>query len=231
MKDNNYVHPSVVIHGDVEFGENNQILPFTNLIGPLKIGNNNIIGPHVVIGSPGQDTKNPRHDTSHRFIRIGNNNIIREFSAIQKPCYREVTELTNDIYIMQGVHVPHDALIEDNAVITPMVAMGGITRILTCANLGIGCSLHQYTVIGQYSIIAMGAVVTKNVKPFSKYIPGKKLSVNYYSIEKFNLTEFKGEIEDYVLRDVTPKSQEIGAIVDYFVKHHEESKRDLFGNE
>ena len=45
------------------------------------------------------------------------------------------------------------------------------------------CTINQYTVIGQYSIVATNAACMKNVKPFSRYIPGKPLSVNYYAIK------------------------------------------------
>lgn len=224
----NDIHPTVIVEGDVKIGKKNKILPYSILIGPLEIGDNNIIGPNVIIGSPGQDTKNPRHDCSDKKIFIGNNNIIREFSAIQKPCYRDLTELKNDIYIMQGVHVPHDAIIEDKAVITPMVAMGGITRILMGANIGIGCSLHQFTVVGQYSMVAMGAAINKNVKPFTKYIPGKPLKLNTVAIERYSLNEHLDEIEKYVFHNVYPKNDKLLRIVDHFERFHSESKRSLY---
>lgn len=228
MIDHNNIHSTVIIEGDVKIGHGNTIHPYSILIGPLEIGDNNIIGPNVVIGSPGQDTKNPRHDSSDRKIVIGNNNIIREFSAIQKPCYREVTKLEDDIYIMQGVHIPHDAVIEKKVVITPMVAMGGITRILKGANLGIGCSIHQFTVVGQYSMIAMGAAINKNVKPFAKYIPGKPIKINQIALEKHSLTEYFEEIEAYVLKNTRPKTEKLQNIIDHFESLHSASERDLY---
>lgn len=228
MHPSNEIHPSVIITGDVKIGQGNKILAYTVLTGPLEIGDNNIIGPHVVIGSPGQDTRNPRYDSSQSFIRIGNNNIIREFTAIQKPCYREITELKNDIFLMQSVHIPHDAIIEDKVVITPMCVLAGITTLLEGTNLGMGCTIHQYSIIGQYSIIATGAAATKNVKPFSRFIPGKPISLNKYAVEKFGYGEYLDEISKYVLEDKWPTSEKVLSVVEKYQKLHTESKREQY---
>lgn len=224
----NDIHPSVIIEGDVKIGSGNKILPNSIIYGPTEIGDNNIIGPNVVIGMFGQDTRNPRYDASNAFIRIGNNNIIREFTSIQKPCYKDITTLGNDIYLMQSVHIPHDAVIEDNVVITPMCVLAGITRIMKGANLGMSSTVNQYNVIGPYSIVATGAAAMKNVKPFSRYIPGKPLSVNEYAIDKFGFSQYKDEIEAYVINDEPPTSEEISSIVEKFNFYHIESKRKLY---
>ena len=91
---------------------------------------------------------------------------------------------------MQGVHIPHDAQISNKVVITPMCVLAGITKILEGANLGMGCTINQYSVIGHYSIVAMGAAVMKNVKPFSRYIPNKPITINEYAIRKFGFQEY-----------------------------------------
>ena len=212
----NDIHPTVIIEGDVKIGKHNVIKPYTIIIGPVEIGDNNIIGPHVVIGSPGQDTRNPRYDSTDKFISIGNNNIIREFSAIQKPCYEDLTSLGNDIYVMQSVHIPHDAQVMDKVVITPMVVLAGLTRILEGANLAMGCSVNQYSVVGQYSIVAAGSAVMKNVKPFAKFIPGKPLGVNDYAIKKYGFEDAKDEIRGYVLEQKAPVDERIVSIVDEY---------------
>lgn len=221
----NVIHPTAIIEGDVSLGKDNEILPYTILQGPLEIGSGNRIGPHVVIGSPGQDTRNPRYECSKKKIRIGDRNIIREFTAVQKPAYREITSLGSDVFLMQSVHIPHDAVLEDKVVITPMVSLAGIVHLLEGCNIGMGASIHQYSVIGQYSIVATGAAVTKNVKPFSRYIPGKSISVNHYAIEKFGFTEFSDEICRYVLENRGPSSEIVGKIINHYQVLHQKSER------
>lgn len=224
----NEIHGTAIVGEGVRLGTNNKILPYTILEGPLDLGDNNIIGPHVVIGSPGQDTRNPRYDSSQSRIQIGNNNIIREFTAIQKPCYKDVTRLGNDIFLMQSVHIPHDAILEDKVVITPMCVLAGITTLLEGANLGMGCAVHQYSIVGQYAIVATGAAVVKNIKPFSRYIPGKDISVNEYAVKKFGFQEYLDEISKYVLEGVMPQSSAVLSLVDKYTKLHVDSGRGQY---
>lgn len=209
----NRIVPTVKIIGDVEIGDNNEILPYSVLIGPLKMGDGNYIGPHVTIGTPGQDTRSPRYDSSSCPIEIGSDNIIREYTAIQKPCYSDITRIGHRVFLMQSVHIPHDAIIEDEVVITPMVVLAGVSRIMQGANLGISCSVHQYGVIGPYSIVAMGAAALKNVRPFSRFIPGKSISVNRYAVEKFGFSDLAEEIEEYVMGQKSPSSDRLKSIV------------------
>jgi UDP-N-acetylglucosamine acyltransferase len=224
----NQIHPTAIVGKNVVLGDNNEILPYTVLDGPLEIGNGNRIGPHVVIGSPGQDTRNPRYECSQKKIKIGNNNIIREFTAVQKPAYKDITQIGNDVFLMQSVHIPHDAVLEDKVVITPMVALAGIVRLLEGCNIGMGASIHQYSIIGQYSIVATGAAVLKNVKPFSRFIPGKPTSVNQYAVTKFGYSEFTDEISKYVLEDRMPSSERVLAIVEHYLKFHRQSERPQY---
>lgn len=224
----NKIHNTVVIIGDVHLGENNEILPYSVLIGPLEIGDNNWIGPHVVIGTPGEDTKDPRHDSSNKIIKIGNNNNIREHVAIQKPCYESITKIGDDAFLMHGSHVPHDAVLWNKVTLAPNVVVGGISKLLSGCNIGMGATLHQHSVIGHYSIVATNAAAIKNVKPFSRYIPGKPISVNNYAIKKYGFEEFEEEITSYVLEDRYPKSELIQNLIKEFEKLHEISNRLLY---
>ena len=217
MKENK-IHPTAIIGKEVVLGEGNTVGPYSVIEGKTYIGDNNTICSHVVIGSFGEDTRNPHYDHSQCVIRIGDNNIIKEFTALQKPCYEDVTFIGNNVFIMHGVHVPHDTHLYDHAVVTPLCVLGGITKILEGANLGMGCTVNQYTVVGQYSIVATNSACMKNVRPFSRYIPGKPVSVNKYALEKYGLMEYYDEIEDYVLRNVRPHSEKISSIVDEFDK-------------
>ena len=224
----NEIHKSVILEGDIKIGENNKLLPNTILIGPLRSGNNNLVGPNVVAGSPGADTRNPYCDSSNKLITIGDNNIIREFSAVQKPAYESLTSIGNHVYVMQAANISHDALISDNTTLSAMAALGGITRILKGATISMGANIHQRCVIGHYSIVGMGAAVLKNVKLFSRYVPGKPISVNTYTIEKYGFDDFAEEISNYVLKDVKPQTENLKKIVHQFEDMHNESGRDIY---
>lgn len=224
----NDIHPTAIIGDKVKLGKGNKIHPYCVIYGPVEIGDNNEFWPHVTVGMPGEDTRNPRYDDSNSPIFIGNNNIFREHTTIQKPCYTPETRIGNDVFLMHSVHMPHDALLEDKVVVTPFCVVGGITRVLEGANLGLSVTLHQYTVVGQYSIAGMGAPILKNIKPFSRYVPGKPISVNTYAIKKYGFEQYEEEITKYVLEDITPKSEVIGNYIERYRKLHKESKREQY---
>ena len=221
----NQIHPTALIENDVCLGQDNVIQAYTILIGPLDIGDNNLIGPQAVIGTPGQDTRNPRYNSSTCKIRIGSNNIIREHVAIQKPCYEQVTHIGSNVHIMHGVHVPHDAWIEDDAVLTAGAMLAGSVRVLRAATVAMGCTVHQRSVIGQYSIAAMGAAVMKNIRPFSRYIPNRPLSVNHYALEKYGFRDMEAEITLYVLEGKRPISPILVSIIEHYEDLHRRSGR------
>lgn len=225
---NNKIHPTVIIEGDVEIGTGNEIGPYSVIYGPTKIGNGNWIGPHVTIGTPGQDTRKPRYDCSKSRIVIGDDNIIREFTAIQKPCYRDITRIGNRVFIMQSVHVPHDAIIHDDVVITPMVVMAGIVNILQGATLAIGCSVHQHSVVGHFSIVAMGSALSKNVRPFAKYVPRKAVSVNDYAVKKYGFETVHNQIHSYLMDGTKPTDSRLIKIVDEFDLLSSASGRNIY---
>jgi len=117
---------------------------------------------------------------------------------------------------MHCVHVGHDALIRDDVVIAPMVAIAGAVRVLAGANLGMGCSVHQYCVVGHYTMVAMGANVTKNVRPFLKYIPNKAPQKNEYAIRKFGFNGVRDEIGSYIEDGLRPTDSRLREIIDEF---------------
>ena len=201
---NTLIESNCHVDQNVKMGHGNKILRNSIIWGPCEIGNNNVIGPNVVIGAPAQHTRDKYYDSTNKKIKIGNNCIIREFCSIQKPYDLDMTVVEDDVYIMEKVHIPHDAKICNNSIICPGVVLGGNTQVLEGANLGINSSAHQETIIGQYSMIGMGVVLKKNVKPFSLKTENKPLTINLYALKKFGFEELKREIHQYILRETFP---------------------------
>lgn len=212
----NKIHPTVIIGKEVEMGRGNTILPYTIIEGKVQIGNNNVIGPNVVIGCPATDTRHVDLKFEDSRVIIGNNSVIREFSVVEQPCYEEYTIIEDEVFIMQGVHVSHDVHVNRKCVITNTSVIAGIVKILEGANIAMACTLNQFVTIGQYSIVATNVACMKNVRPFSRYIPGRPVSVNEYAIEKFGFTAYCEEIRDYVLNGVIPHSRVVSDIIDEF---------------
>jgi len=223
----NEIHPTAVIEGDVELGERNVIGPFCHLRGPLVLGDDNLLSSHVCLGLPGQDTREPRYDDSAKRVVVGDRTIIREFTSVQKGCYEEETRIGSDVFLMQSVHVPHDAHLADGVVLTPMVALAGLVRVLTGANLALGSGVVQHLVVGQYSIVAAGALARRHVRAFTRFIPGKPDTVNHYAVEKHRFGAHVDDITAYVEEGVTPPAGPVLDVVRAFeaaVRDRDESR-------
>lgn len=167
----NRIHPTALIDQSVHLGDGNTIGPYTVIHGDVIIGNDNWIGPHVVIGTPaqmrgGDHFSSWKHEFHNLGIRIGSNNIIREFSTIHSGTVGDTT-VGDDCYLMTQSHVPHDAQIADRVTLSNSVQLGGHTIIQVGANVGLGTVVHQRSLIGVGAMIGMGSVVTKPILPYS----------------------------------------------------------------
>ncbi len=160
-----HIHPSVVIEGtDVEIACDVEIGPFCYIRGPVTIGVRTIISPHVVIGTDGEH----RSKSSTGAIHIGENVVIREFCAVQRGIAGDLpTSIGDRAMLMDRVHVAHNCSIDEDVTISPGVVLGGHTRVHRGATIGISAMTHQHSTIGAYSMIGMGAVVTRDVPPFA----------------------------------------------------------------
>lgn len=212
----NKIHPTAIIDDTVILGEDNVIDAYAIIRGNTIIGNGNYIGPHTAIGVPATDTKQVDYGFENPHLEIGDNNIIREFCVVEQPCYEALSKIGNHVFLMQGVHLSHDNILKDHVVITNQCVIGGIAKLLDGADLGMGCTINQYSTIGHYSIVATGAPCMKNVKPFSRYIPNKPISVNTYALKKYGLIDYVEEITAYVMDGVNPTSPKITIIVEEF---------------
>ena len=67
---------------------------------------------------------------------------------------------------MNSSTIDHDCYIENNVVMSSNVILGGGVRVMNGAQLGIKTIVHQNQIIGSFSMIGMGSIITKK-----KYFP------------------------------------------------------------
>ena len=154
----------------------------------IKIGKDNIIGPYVVIGNMPQ-WKNKK--TIGKIV-IGNKNVINEYCNIHLPTnLRKETYIGNNNYLMNSTTVDHDCFIENNVVLSSNVVLGGNVHIMKNSTLGIKTIIHQNQVVGSYSMIGMGSIVTKKIKLKPGYVfyckPAKQVKKNIIALNKYNI--------------------------------------------
>jgi UDP-N-acetylglucosamine acyltransferase len=156
------IHPTAIMEGDIEIGAKTSIGPGCYLKGPLVIGERNSIGPNVMLGvDPEHKSKGPQG-----VVRIGNENVIREFVTLQRGIGERDTEIEDNCYIMTSAYIAHDCLIESEVILCAKVGLSGHCHVLKGAILGLGSVLHQHSTIGAHAFVGMGSVVVKDVLPF-----------------------------------------------------------------
>ena len=162
----NTVHPSVVISGDVRIGSRNYVGPGTILQGPLTIGDDNWIVA-AAIGMP------PEHkewyagarDTTQGVV-MGNKTVIREFVTIHSG-YLKTTHIGDECFLMTKSHIGHDAVLATGVTIAPATMIGGHVIIGRNANLGMNCVVHQRLELGEAVMVGMNSTVTHDIPDFA----------------------------------------------------------------
>jgi UDP-N-acetylglucosamine acyltransferase len=87
---------------------------------------------------------------------------------------------------MTQVHIPHDAVVEDNVTMANSAHLGGHTHIGQGATLGLGALVHQGSRIGRLAMIGMGSVITKDIPPFAMAFgsPARVRGVNRVGMQR-----------------------------------------------
>lgn len=224
----NEIHPTAVLDGEIELGEDNVIGPFSVLVGPLRVGSRNHIGPYASIGTPGDEIWQRRYDTAGKAVEIADDCTIREHVAIHKPVYGELTRVGAEVFLMHGSYVAHDTLVADRAVLAQNATIGGISQILEGAYVAMGAAVHQRAVIGHYAIVAAAAAAIRDVRPFTRFIPGRPTTVNNYAVKRYGFEEHRDEIVRYVHEGRPPQSERIGSMVAEYERLHAASERGQY---
>ena len=159
------VGPYSIIGPNVEIEENTIIHSHVNLTGYTKIGKNNQIFPFSSIGTPPQDLKYKGEKNS---LIIGNNNKFREYVNINPGTEQGggITSIGDNNLIMVYCHVAHDCKLSNNIVLANNVQVGGHVIIEKNAIVGGSCAIHQFSRIGESSMIGGMTGVLSDVIPF-----------------------------------------------------------------
>ena len=182
------IHPTAIIDWDTVTIGNNVDVGAYSVISHCEIDDDSKINSHVVIGQPAEHSfrKFEFGENPKGIIKIGKRVVVREFSTITLPT-AGLTNIMDDVYIMGRCHIAHDCIVESYAILSIGSVLAGWTRIMEGANVGVAAVTHQFSTVGPYAMIAGNAMVVKDVPPLAKYIPGKKLTINVYAIQKWKL--------------------------------------------
>ncbi|MDE1460388.1 acyl-ACP--UDP-N-acetylglucosamine O-acyltransferase [Spartinivicinus poritis] len=159
------VGPWSYIGPEVEIGPGSVIHSHVVIKGPTQIGKNNRIFQFASVGEDCQDKKYQGEPTR---LEIGDNNIIREGCTIHRGTVQDnsATIIGNNNLFMAYVHVGHDSIIEDDCIFANNAAIAGHVKVGRGAILGGYTTVHQFCMVGAYSMSAAHTAVFKDIPAF-----------------------------------------------------------------
>ena len=165
IADNVEIGPYSIIGPKVKIASNTKIHSHVSIIGDTYIGTGNEIFPFASIGTPPQDLKYKGEKNS---IVIGNNNKLREYVNINPGTEQggRITKIGNNNLFMVYCHVAHDCNVSNNVVLANNVQVGGHVIIQDNAIIGGSCAIHQFSRIGESSMVGGMTGVLSDVIPF-----------------------------------------------------------------
>jgi UDP-N-acetylglucosamine acyltransferase len=196
------IHPTAIIHEDVELADDVRVGPFSIINEGAQIGGGTQIGSHVlidsktvlgkncqihhgvVLGTLPQDLKFKGEDT---FVAIGDGTVIREYATINRGTeYRGKTVVGKNCFIMIYAHLAHDCLLGDHVILANSVNVGGHVEIGDWAIIGGIVPVHQFVKIGAHSIVGGGFRVQKDVCPYALVAgyPLKTMGLNRIGLKR-----------------------------------------------
>ena len=176
------IEPFTTIHANVEIGSGTWIGSNVTIMEGARIGKNCRIFPGAVISAIPQDLKFEGEDS---LAVIGDNTTIRECVTVNRGTNASgQTKIGNNVLIMATAHIAHDCVIGDNAIVVNGVALAGHVIIGKHAIIGGLAAIHQFIHIGDHAMVSGGALVRKDVPPYTK---AAKEPLSYVGINSIGL--------------------------------------------
>jgi UDP-N-acetylglucosamine acyltransferase len=179
------IHPTAVINSKVELGRGVQVDAYAVIGAGVSIGDSTVIKHHATIdqnttigknclifpfSSLGTDPQDVTFKGEDTFVHIGDNNIIREFTTINRgtPKGGGHTRLGDDNYLMAYAHVAHDCQIGSHVILSNGATLAGHVEIDDYVVLSAFCAVHQFVHIGRNAYIGGYSIVCQDILPFAK---------------------------------------------------------------
>lgn len=177
------VHPSSVVEPGAVIGAGCEIGPFCVIgaevvlhdrvlvkshavvTGRTEIGSETVIFPFATVGEVPQDLK---YKGEKSRLVVGQRCRIREGATLNLGTEGGggVTRVGDDVLIMTGAHVGHDAQIGNRVILVNNVAIAGHCVLGDDVIVGGLSGVHQFVRIGQGAIIGAVTMVTNDVIPY-----------------------------------------------------------------
>ena len=154
-----------IVEGDVEIGEGTVLRPHCVIRRHTKMGSDNYVDSFCSLGGDPQDLKFDSATLSQ--LRIGDHNVFREGVTISRATGDGArTDVGNNTYWMANTHAGHNAMIQDEAILTNGALVAGHVTLEAGAILAGSALVHQFCWIGRKAMMQGAAHVGMHVPPY-----------------------------------------------------------------
>lgn len=154
-----------IVEDNVEIGPGNRIDPFVVVKRYTKLGEGNHIYAGAQLGTDPLDRK--FREEVRSYLRIGNQNILREYMTISRGTPAEsATEMGDGNFVMTNVHIAHNCKIGNGTTICSNVLLGGFVTVEDQAFLSGGVLVHQFGNVGRLCMVSGSTRVNLDAPPF-----------------------------------------------------------------
>ena len=158
------VGPYAVIEPEVEIGDHTEIGTHAVIKRFTSLGLRNRVFEHAIIGGEPQDVK---FKDERSYLRIGDDNLIREFCTFHRASgAEETTHIGSRNFFMVGVHVAHNCHIGDDNIFANEVALAGHITVEDHVFFSNNVGAHQFVRFGRYAMVGGKSKIVQDVLPF-----------------------------------------------------------------
>lgn len=159
------IGPFAVIGPEVTLGAGVVVKPHGIVTGWTEVGEGTVIFPGAVVGEVPQDLKFRGERTR---LQVGKRCKIREGATLNTGTEGGggITRIGDDVLMMTGSHVGHDAIVGDRVVLANQAAIAGHCQIGDDVIVGGLSGVHQWVRVGRGAIIGAVTMVTNDVVPY-----------------------------------------------------------------
>ena len=195
------IHPTAIVDGKAELGEDVSVGPYSVIEGDVKIGAGTVIGSHATIarftrigenckihshaalGGPPQSLRFAGEET---WVTIGSNCVLREFVTVHRGTGfgGGLTSIGDENFIMAYSHVAHDCKTGRGVVFANNATLAGHVTVGDYATIGGLSAVHQFSRIGEHAFVGGMSGVAKDIPP---YVLASGERVRLYGINKVGL--------------------------------------------
>ena len=156
-----------VVESGVVIGAGCRLEPYVYIKRWTTLGERNRISAGTVLGT---DPLDKGFSGERSYLKIGNDNIIREHYTISRGTQPESETVIGDgNYIMTSGHIAHNCRIGNRTVIASCALVAGYVDVEDQAFISGGVVIHQHSKIGRLAMIGGNTRVNLDVPPYFLY--------------------------------------------------------------